>query len=167
MHWYRSDIWHDVSACRHTLTHIDCDPPIGTSFLNRTEAANVEKIVTQFLKSGITPAQIGVITPYEGQRSYIIQYMARNGSLRKVRVGMRGGIMRCLTCSYSRSCTSTCTHAPTHSSHSTKNSKSHPSIPSKDVKKVCERWLPACHVMLHFIAALLVIRCHFLRRAMV
>jgi hypothetical protein len=27
--------------------------------------------------------QIGVITPYEGQRAYIVNYMARNGSLRQ------------------------------------------------------------------------------------
>lgn len=27
--------------------------------------------------------QIGVITPYEGQRAYIVNYMARNGALRQ------------------------------------------------------------------------------------
>ncbi|KAI3694689.1 hypothetical protein L1987_77658 [Smallanthus sonchifolius] len=37
----------------------------GKSYLNRTEAANVEKIVTTFLRSGVVPSQIGVITPYE------------------------------------------------------------------------------------------------------
>ncbi|KAL3619416.1 Regulator of nonsense transcripts 1-like protein [Castilleja foliolosa] len=55
----------------------------GTSYLNRTEAANVEKIVTTFLKSGVVPNQIGVITPYEGQRAYIVNYMSRNGALRQ------------------------------------------------------------------------------------
>jgi regulator of nonsense transcripts 1 len=55
----------------------------GTSYLNRTEAANVEKLVTTFLKSGINPSQIGVITPYEGQRAFIVSYMLRNGALRK------------------------------------------------------------------------------------
>ncbi|KAL8088976.1 regulator of nonsense transcripts 1 homolog [Apium graveolens] len=55
----------------------------GTSYLNRTEAANVEKIVTTFLKSGVIPSQIGVITPYEGQRAYIVNYMSRNGALRQ------------------------------------------------------------------------------------
>jgi hypothetical protein len=30
----------------------------GTSYLNRTEAANVEKIVTTFLKSGVNPSQV-------------------------------------------------------------------------------------------------------------
>ncbi|KAI1495028.1 P-loop containing nucleoside triphosphate hydrolase protein [Biscogniauxia mediterranea] len=43
----------------------------GTSYLNRTEASNVEKIVTRFFKAGVRPGDIGVITPYEGQRSYI------------------------------------------------------------------------------------------------
>ncbi|RAL50676.1 hypothetical protein DM860_015823 [Cuscuta australis] len=55
----------------------------GTSYLNRTEAAHVEKIVTTFLKSGVVPSQIGVITPYEGQRAYVVNYMSRNGSLRQ------------------------------------------------------------------------------------
>ena len=49
----------------------------------RTEASNVEKIVTKFFKSGVVPAQIGVVTPYEGQRSYIVNYMQFNGSLKK------------------------------------------------------------------------------------
>ncbi|KAH7280363.1 hypothetical protein KP509_37G063700 [Ceratopteris richardii] len=55
----------------------------GTSYLNRTEAANVEKIVTTFLKTGVLPTQIGVITPYEGQRAYIVNHMSRIGSLRQ------------------------------------------------------------------------------------
>ncbi|KAL0252583.1 hypothetical protein I308_101975 [Cryptococcus tetragattii IND107] len=55
----------------------------GTSFLNRTEASNVEKMVTKFFKSGVLPNQIGVITPYEGQRSYIASYMQLHGSLKK------------------------------------------------------------------------------------
>ena len=44
----------------------------GTSFLNRTEAASCEKIATKFLKSGIRPDQIGIVTPYEGQRSFMV-----------------------------------------------------------------------------------------------
>ena len=41
-----------------------------------------EKIVTWFLKAGVVPAQIGVITPYEGQRAHIVAHMARSGSFR-------------------------------------------------------------------------------------
>lgn len=37
----------------------------GTSFLNRAEAAAAERVVTHLLKAGVTPAQIGVITPYQ------------------------------------------------------------------------------------------------------
>ncbi|RUS31224.1 hypothetical protein BC938DRAFT_478225 [Jimgerdemannia flammicorona] len=55
----------------------------GTSYLNRTEASNCEKVVTRFMKAGIVPSQIGIITPYEGQRSYIVSYMQFNGSMRK------------------------------------------------------------------------------------
>lgn len=53
----------------------------GVSFLNRVEAMNVEKIVTRLFKDGIKPNQIGVITPYEGQRAYINQYMSINSTL--------------------------------------------------------------------------------------
>ncbi|CAG0921359.1 unnamed protein product, partial [Notodromas monacha] len=53
----------------------------GTSYLNRTEAANVEKITTKFLKSGVKPQQIGIITPYEGQRAYVVNYMQHQGSM--------------------------------------------------------------------------------------
>lgn len=52
-----------------------------SSQIPRTEAANVEKIVTRFLRAGIKPEQIGVITPYEGQRAYLVQYMQFSGSL--------------------------------------------------------------------------------------
>ncbi|CAH2350016.1 ATP-dependent helicase Nam7p [[Candida] railenensis] len=53
----------------------------GNSFLNRVEAMNVEKIITKLFKDGISPEQIGVITPYEGQRAYIVQYMSMNSTL--------------------------------------------------------------------------------------
>ena len=39
--------------------------------------------MTKFFKSGVVPGQIGVVTPYEGQRSYIVNYMQYNGSLKK------------------------------------------------------------------------------------
>lgn len=47
----------------------------------RTEAANVEKVVTKLMKTGVKPHQIGVITPYEGQRAYVVQYMQFNGGM--------------------------------------------------------------------------------------
>ena len=47
----------------------------------RTEAAAVEKITTRFLRSGVKPEQIGIITPYEGQRAYLVQYMQFSGAL--------------------------------------------------------------------------------------
>ena len=53
----------------------------GTSYLNRTEASYVEKIVTHLLRMGVTPAQIGVITPYDGQKKYVSEYMRRSGCL--------------------------------------------------------------------------------------
>merc|ERR1711953_512820 len=53
----------------------------GTSYLNRTEAANVEKLTTKFIRAGVNPEQIGIITPYEGQRAYLVQYMQYQGQL--------------------------------------------------------------------------------------
>ncbi len=55
----------------------------GTSYLNRTEASNVEKIVTRFFKAGVRPSDIGVITPYECQRSYIVTTMQNTGTFKK------------------------------------------------------------------------------------
>ncbi|KAI9886964.1 MAG: hypothetical protein M1823_001256 [Watsoniomyces obsoletus] len=57
----------------------------GTSYLNRTEASNVERIVTRFFKAGVQPADIGVITPYEGQRSFVVSSMQQSGSFTKER----------------------------------------------------------------------------------
>ena len=53
----------------------------GNSYLNRVEAMNVEKIITKLFKDGIKPEQIGVITPYEGQRAYLVQFMLVNSTL--------------------------------------------------------------------------------------
>ena len=55
----------------------------GTSYLNRTEASNVERIVSRFFKAGVQPGDIGVITPYEGQRGFVVSSMQQNGSYTK------------------------------------------------------------------------------------
>ncbi|ODQ67108.1 P-loop containing nucleoside triphosphate hydrolase protein [Nadsonia fulvescens var. elongata DSM 6958] len=52
----------------------------GTSYLNRSETMNCEKIVTTLFKRGVDPKNIGIITPYEGQRAYTVQYMLSNGN---------------------------------------------------------------------------------------
>jgi regulator of nonsense transcripts 1 len=54
----------------------------GTSYLNRGEAASVEKIVTLFLRAGVAPERVGVVTPYEGQRSFVTAHFQRHGALR-------------------------------------------------------------------------------------
>ncbi|KRY13912.1 Regulator of nonsense transcripts 1, partial [Trichinella patagoniensis] len=56
-------------------------PRSGKSFLNRAEAAHIEKIATKFLRSGVRADQIGIITPYEAQRAYIVQHMLHSGPL--------------------------------------------------------------------------------------
>lgn len=53
----------------------------GTSYLNKNEAVSIEAIVTYLLKLGLNSSQIGIITPYEAQRSYVFTYLERNCSL--------------------------------------------------------------------------------------
>lgn len=52
--------------------------PSKTSFLNKGEAALVENIVRYLFKNGVLEQQIGVITPYEGQRAYILSQIFGN-----------------------------------------------------------------------------------------
>lgn len=41
----------------------------------------MEKVVTHLLRGGVSPDQIGVITPYEGQRTHILASLPRSGLL--------------------------------------------------------------------------------------
>ncbi|KAL8434975.1 hypothetical protein Efla_005058 [Eimeria flavescens] len=50
----------------------------GTSYLNRGEASVVERLVIALVKRGASPAQIGVITPYIGQRNYLKTLLQRH-----------------------------------------------------------------------------------------
>lgn len=53
----------------------------GTSYLNRQETALIEDIVYRLIKAKVKPEQIGIITPYKGQRFYIGDYLSKNGRL--------------------------------------------------------------------------------------
>lgn len=65
----------------YSITGMEEISASGTSYLNRTEASYVEKVVTHLLRLGVTPSQIGVITPYDGQKKYVSEYMRRAGAL--------------------------------------------------------------------------------------
>ena len=41
----------------------------------------MEKVVTYLLRGGMSPDQIGVVTPYEGQRAHILAALPRSGLL--------------------------------------------------------------------------------------
>jgi len=73
--------------CKFPHFHFHVTSILYISFLFihhfRTETASVEKVATRFLRSSVKPEQIGIITPYEGQRAYIVQYMQYSGSLNK------------------------------------------------------------------------------------
>ncbi|GMT27754.1 hypothetical protein PFISCL1PPCAC_19051, partial [Pristionchus fissidentatus] len=98
--FYEGSLQNGVTEAERTLKGVDWRWPVpdrpmmfwscygkeemsasGTSFLNRAEAANVEKIASRLIKGGMRPSQIGIVTPYEGQRAYIVQYMQTQGSL--------------------------------------------------------------------------------------
>ncbi|KAF9124922.1 ATP-dependent helicase NAM7 [Mortierella sp. GBA39] len=100
--FYEGSLQNGVTTAERLRKHVDFPWPVaetpmffysclgqeeistsGTSYLNRTEASNCEKVVTKFLKSGVLPQQIGIITPYEGQRSYLVNYMGFSGTMRK------------------------------------------------------------------------------------
>eukprot|EP00828_Plagiopyla_frontata_P040626 TRINITY_DN5553_c0_g1_i4.p1 TRINITY_DN5553_c0_g1~~TRINITY_DN5553_c0_g1_i4.p1 ORF type:complete len:546 (-),score=59.96 TRINITY_DN5553_c0_g1_i4:18-1655(-) len=53
----------------------------GTSYLNRVEVQQIEKIIYQFIKAGVKTNQLGIITPYSGQRAFIVNYLSKNGQL--------------------------------------------------------------------------------------
>ena len=65
----------------YSITGMEEISASGTSYLNRTEASYVEKVVTHLLRLGVTPSQIGVVTPYDGQKKYVSDYMRRAGVL--------------------------------------------------------------------------------------
>jgi hypothetical protein len=76
----------------------------------RAEAASVEKVVTYLLRGGVAPEQVGVITPYEGQRAHVLAALQRSGPLstaqyaeararqapRRLRRARRGAVLRCV-----------------------------------------------------------------------
>ena len=58
----------------------------GTSYLNREEADFIEIIVKTLLKCTVKPEQIGIITPYEGQRCFIVSRMLKNCASTEIEV---------------------------------------------------------------------------------
>lgn len=66
----------DVPMMFWVSTHREEHSASGSSFLNRGEASLVERAVTSFLRAGVSPEQIGVITPYQGQCAYVVSHMA-------------------------------------------------------------------------------------------
>ena len=43
-----------------------------------------ELLVSNLNMEGVTPDQIGIITPYEGQRAHVLATMQRSGPMRQV-----------------------------------------------------------------------------------
>ncbi|KAH0794228.1 regulator of nonsense transcripts 1 [Histomonas meleagridis] len=53
----------------------------GASYINRLEAYLVSQIISKLCHAGVDPNQIGVITPYAGQRFYLKQFLSTAGDL--------------------------------------------------------------------------------------
>ena len=58
----------------------------GVSYLNRAEAANIEKIVSALMRGGLQANQIGIITPYEGQRAHIQATLQRSNNREDIEI---------------------------------------------------------------------------------
>lgn len=54
----------------------------GTSYLNRAEAAAIDKLLVPLIKGGVSSDKIGIITPYKGQRAFLTQFLLRTGVLK-------------------------------------------------------------------------------------
>lgn len=54
--------------------------PSGTSYLNKGEAYLVESLIRFLCKNGVSEGAIGVITPYEGQRAFLLNKLFSNNS---------------------------------------------------------------------------------------
>ncbi|KAL0233554.1 hypothetical protein PCE1_002069 [Barthelona sp. PCE] len=67
----------DCPMVFHVSTGIEELSASGTSYINRTEADIVLKAITSFIQSGTHPSEVGVITPYEGQRAYLTNLLNR------------------------------------------------------------------------------------------
>jgi len=53
----------------------------GTSYVNQFEAIVASQVISKLCKAGVSPNQIGIITPYAGQRLYLKQLLPATGDL--------------------------------------------------------------------------------------
>ena len=53
-------------------------PPTGVSFLNREEAQFVIKMIDNLKKAGVKQTEIGIITPYNGQKNHLMKTFEEN-----------------------------------------------------------------------------------------
>lgn len=92
--FYQNFVLNGVDASDHKLKELDRFWPVagkpmfffsshmneeiassGNSYLNRGEAKIVVQLITKLIQCGLKGDQIGVITPYLGQRRYLKQYI--------------------------------------------------------------------------------------------
>ena len=100
--FYQNFVLNGVLASDHKLNELDAFWPIvnkpisfhscdsreefassGISYLNRGEAKIVVQLLVKLMRCGLKPEQIGIITPYLGQRRYLRQYMKYCGLLKR------------------------------------------------------------------------------------
>jgi regulator of nonsense transcripts 1 len=58
--------------------------PGGTSYFNRVEAENIARLVKILLDAGVSPGQLGIITPYEAQRANIVHLLMQRGIFNRI-----------------------------------------------------------------------------------
>ena len=78
---YKNFPWPDDTKPRffYNVVGKEETPSTGTSIMNRAEADAVRRIVERFIKSGVKKENIGIITPYNGQKGLIQEMQSEGG----------------------------------------------------------------------------------------
>ena len=58
----------------------------GTSFINLQEIIRIDNFLNYLLRAGVRPSNIGIITPYEGQREFLIEFLTNKTSIEKKKI---------------------------------------------------------------------------------
>ena len=82
LHWLKPTMMYHV---------VGTEEVIGTSIANDAEVESVEKILTRLIEAGVSPSDIGVISPYSLQQRRLREFLDNSGKLRAEKYGVTIG----------------------------------------------------------------------------